>query len=776
MAKKPARIEEPVLAEGVLLSRGFYEREEKRVLTLFLKGLIVYLYTMGGIGFYLSAFNILYNKALVHTVVFVMAIFCALLYYRLLTENLGYLILLAGFAGLVYVFRKYINSGFYAVVNITVEDAAQYFGNDMKRLYNEQIGDRYVTVTMAALFIGIVLDILLNVYISRRMQYMNALITILPINLIPLYMTEEPDTLYVIMIVVATALAIVYKSSRHYSPLMQVKRTDAVFVKKKKTRGRTELSYVYDVKGLAQAGIIAGAFSIVVVLAVTVLKPVENFNVGYKINKYKEVSMAAVGTFLVDGFEGFFRRGNMRGGLRTGRLGDVSSIRLDHQPDVMIEYTPYSSSMLYLKGFTGDTYIPYENYWGTNEKLNDRSVHPEADALAEAFEEEKDYSARGVMRIYNADGDKTLRYVPYYYAGDEEKLTNYDEVIYYPLDDRSDLVVPESAYPEGKPYTEDDLFVPEENRKVIRQFCEDLSLDGMDGREAVQTIADYFQDEIPYTVKPGKTPKDEDFVNYFLEENRKGYCVHFATSAVLALRYVGIPARYCEGYAVDINQVMDGEMLENRAYSDYFSGYNSLGETAMVHVNATDADAHAWIEYYVEGKGWRMADVTPSSSEEEDVTDFWDEFDRIMGDGDEDNTEDGTGVGAGIPAKAVRGVIYVIFGLLGGAVCVVILIWAGKYVVYLVRFAKADWSDKLIMRYHVLYKRRSRRDKELRECLNYRTQVTYLAKKRGDAPEAYEWLIEALEQAGFSKVAIDENTYLKVSETCKDLYKRRKER
>ena len=78
MAKKPARIEEPVLAEGVLLSRGFYEREEKRVLTLFLKGLIVYLYTMGGIGFYLSAFNILYNKALVHTVVFVMAIFCAL--------------------------------------------------------------------------------------------------------------------------------------------------------------------------------------------------------------------------------------------------------------------------------------------------------------------------------------------------------------------------------------------------------------------------------------------------------------------------------------------------------------------------------------------------------------------------------------------------------------------------------------------------------------------------------------------------------------------------
>ena len=508
----------------------------------------------------------------------------------------------------------------------------------------------------------------------------------------------------------------------------------------------------------------------------TVLKPVENFNVGYKINKYKEVSMAAVGTFLVDGFEGFFRRGNMRGGLRTGRLGDVSSIRLDHQPDVMIEYTPYSSSMLYLKGFTGDTYIPYENYWGTNEKLNDRSVHPEADALAEAFEEEKDYSARGVMRIYNADGDKTLRYVPYYYAGDEEKLTNYDEVIYYPLDDRSDLVVPESAYPEGKPYTEDDLFVPEENRKVIRQFCEDLSLDGMDGREAVQTIADYFQDEIPYTVKPGKTPKDEDFVNYFLEENRKGYCVHFATSAVLALRYVGIPARYCEGYAVDINQVMDGELLENRAYSDYFSGYNSLGETAMVHVNATDADAHAWIEYYVEGKGWRMADVTPSSSEEEDVTDFWDEFDRIMGDGDEDNTEDGTGVGAGIPAMAVRGVIYVIFGLLGGAVCVVILIWAGKYVVYLVRFAKADWSDKLIMRYHVLYKRRSRRDKELRECLNYRTQVTYLAKKRGDAPEAYEWLIEALEQAGFSNALIDENTYLKVSETCKDLYKRRKER
>ncbi|MBQ8167274.1 MAG: hypothetical protein IJZ96_09605, partial [Lachnospiraceae bacterium] len=134
-----------VVCEGIKLSKSIYETKENRLFTLLIKGFVVYLLSMGSIGFYLSAFSTIeYNVVLCHVVIFIMAMFSALLYYRLLTENVGYLIVLILFCILVYKFRTYINSGFYAIVNTTVDGAAQYFNIDIQRVYNEQIEDRYV--------------------------------------------------------------------------------------------------------------------------------------------------------------------------------------------------------------------------------------------------------------------------------------------------------------------------------------------------------------------------------------------------------------------------------------------------------------------------------------------------------------------------------------------------------------------------------------------------------------------------------------------------------
>ena len=106
-----------------------------------------------------------------------------------------------------------------------------------------------------------------------------------------------------------------------------------------------------------------------------------------------------------------------------------------------------------------------------------------------------------------------------------------------------------------------------------------------------------------------------DVVEYFLSSQDRGYCMHFASAATLVLRYVGIPARYCEGYVVDFGQIMDeGELVEGKKYEDYFSGYNKLGETALVTVDASDADAHAWVEVYIDRK-WYIFDPTPPLTE-----------------------------------------------------------------------------------------------------------------------------------------------------------------
>lgn len=767
------------LCEGIVLCEDFFEQKEKRILTLLLKGFLVYLLSMGTIGFYLSSIKAEYNVLLCHMVIFVFAMLCSLLYYRLFTENLGYFILLALFAALVYFFRIYINSGFYAIVNISVNNAAQYFDVDIQRLYNEQIENRYITITMVSLFIGIVLDILLNVYISRRMQYATAMFIVMFFNVIPLYMTLEPDFLYALMLLVGISVSYVIKVSRHYSPQVAIKRSDSKYeVRGKKKR---ELFYRYDIKALAQASAIVLLFVAVTVSVVSSVRPKESFNAGYKQNKYKELTMAGVSTLLMEGWEGFYRSGKDKGGMNSGRLGDVSTVRLDYQTDLIVRVTPYTYGTIYLKHFVGEEYNPYQNYWTSINYFNDdmdseeneNALSPEAEALKKGYEDNANNSAMGIISIRNIDGDINGIYEPYYYGGMINLGSNsFVDEVFYPRLDGNNTVVDKNLYDE--PYTDLDLYVPDENVASIEEFIGNFDHSGSD-EEIIQNLITYYQDNIPYTIKPGKTPRKKDFVNYFLTENKKGYCAHYASAATLILRYLGIPARYVEGYAISYYQFSEAELMEDMEFSDYYSGYSELGETAVLQVNATDADAHAWIEVYSDDIGWYLVDVTPSG-EAEEVEDFWTMFDSVVGDGDSDS-EDAGQTGIAISDRFVRGVVYVIVGILAAFALVFFGIKGISYLIYLIRFMRAGINDKLIIRYSAYYKRKTRHDKKLREKLNYHEQIEYiynrklnrLMKKDVEKAERFkeefddERLVDILDRAGFSDKEISQDEYDYVS-------------
>lgn len=92
-----------------------------------------------------------------------------------------------------------------------------------------------------------------------------------------------------------------------------------------------------------------------------------------------------------------------------------------------------------------------------------------------------------------------------------------------------------------------------------------------------------------YTLDAQRMPQEaEDFALWFLEEAREGYCVHFATAAVVLLRAAGVEARYVTGYMVRLNG----------------------GETVAV----TEENAHAWAEYYEPLlDAWLVLDATPAS-------------------------------------------------------------------------------------------------------------------------------------------------------------------
>ena len=141
--------------------------------------------------------------------------------------------------------------------------------------------------------------------------------------------------------------------------------------------------------------------------------------------------MAAVGIFLTDGWAGFFNFGQDKGGMNSGKLGTVSSIRLDYQTDLMIKITPYSFDTIYLKHFVGESYNPYENYWTSIRYFQDDEdvvdvSSPESEALREYYEEGGDNSAKGIIGIRNVDGDRNGIYEPYY-LGD---IIDYNDVGY----------------------------------------------------------------------------------------------------------------------------------------------------------------------------------------------------------------------------------------------------------------------------------------------------------------------------------------------------------
>lgn len=113
--------------------------------------------------------------------------------------------------------------------------------------------------------------------------------------------------------------------------------------------------------------------------------------------------------------------------------------------------------------------------------------------------------------------------------------------------------------------------------------------------DTLGALRTYLAEQCEYSLSPGETPSSRDFVNYFLLENNKGYCMHYATAGTVIARYLGIPARYCEGYIISADMMKDGAV-------------NSDGS---VTVTLDDSASHAWCEFYVDGYGWIPYELTP---------------------------------------------------------------------------------------------------------------------------------------------------------------------
>ena len=130
----------------------------------------------------------------------------------------------------------------------------------------------------------------------------------------------------------------------------------------------------------------------------------------------------------------------------------------------------------------------------------------------------------------------------------------------------------------------------------LSELCSSQSLP-KDVNEVTTFILYTLQNKARYTTTPGSVPWNKDALEYFLFDNHKGFCVHYASTAVNMYHMFGIPARYVAGFAVDTSKA---EKTDSSLYP--------------YETTVTDYSAHAWAEIFLDDYGWVVVDVTPDQN------------------------------------------------------------------------------------------------------------------------------------------------------------------
>ena len=109
--------------------------------------------------------------------------------------------------------------------------------------------------------------------------------------------------------------------------------------------------------------------------------------------------------------------------------------------------------------------------------------------------------------------------------------------------------------------------------------------------EKVSRIEQHLKQEYKYSLQTTDHPPPDPVAD-FLFHTKQGYCEYFASAMTVMVRSLGIPARVATGFA---------------------GGYwNPLSGLYVVR----GADAHAWVEAWIDGAGWRTWDPTPPAPAE----------------------------------------------------------------------------------------------------------------------------------------------------------------
>ena len=629
-----------------------------RFLICLFRGLMVFLACYGSIVGMVKAFDIPFNSTAVTLAFLILSLVASFLYINKIVFYIGYFALLFGFTYELVRYYPYANSGFQAVTNIVYEEYSDYFKLLSLREAQELIENRYLTVTVAMILVGAFLAILLNVTISGYMNLLETILITFPFLEIAFYIEKRPPLYCLMMLLTAYICVGIQQAGRHFK--MQVKGKHTPEYLRFRRKNTTTYTYQSTAKGTLQTLLFSALLSVLL-------------GFGFYNSYYAEVPIQPtnaikaktdeyVKTFVQSGFTGLLDRYDSTGGLNHGRLGGVSAIRPDFETDLTVTFAPYSYKTVYLKSFTGSHYagnqwmehaylstwpdamtaLPEEVLASSTMISSENAVYMTADVIAEYDAQYKPATdSAGKMEIINVDAGNEVFY-PYYSSSDDCVMSDSQTVMvsYTPYMGHYDEAVSAYDLPEYYDFYVNQfcLQIPDDLRPTLEQYCSEQEFPGIVSGEfteatvdpedinayrlaVAQAVYEHFVADFDYTMSPGTTPYRRDFVEYFLTAQKRGVCAHFAASGTMLLRTMGIPARYVEGYCIPLSVMSEGQAV-NAPYSEWYQGPTQVTEEGVLTVDVTDAQAHAWVEIYLEGYGFVPFEMTPPDFMDETPLNF----------------------------------------------------------------------------------------------------------------------------------------------------------
>lgn len=804
---------------GIRTTAGVSSREEGFPLVKYIvNGIIVFLALYGSLGSFASAFGLPGSRGLVFFLLFLFSMLLSFMYYRQSIKIMVYLGILG--LSIVAVTRLFIvmNSGFSAIQNIILNQIGDTFTLTNIREFTEFYPNRNISIPVAIFFVGVALGVFINILISEYMNIWVVSLVIIPIGFYGSYFGFEGDKLSMAALLVCLVMMIGIRFTGFYQGLENVTRFH-----KKINGNRIRYAYSSDPQNNGLIGVSFLLIGAGLLLCFFLIFQDKYMEIKTPVDGLKKRTEEPMRQLLSVGISAWIPELPWDLTSGDGQLNTAGRVRQDGQVDLKVSFVPYTAGRMYLRNYIGGVYHCYGYQWeqinyskyrkemqqagledGTGEDGSIARVNNETASLLSMDSAKLGTLSSGKRRMDITICDDNLMnslgaFSPYYTEYDSTKMqsvsdeeirfisqgtTNQDskrsysfyatdqgnfqkETVSQLLDEFqtdpslsnkvAEYQQDQSAYQEfvNNSY----LYVDSGNVDALKEVCEENGL-VKESPTIVSDVVNVLSQKYTYTLHPGRVPWGKDFANYFLLNNKKGFCQHFATAATLLYRYLGVPARYVEGYVIDSENVADGETVADANPKEWVDG-DTKGQD-VVQVDITDTNSHAWVEVYESGVGWVPVEVTLAPSEDDDQGFL---SDLLSGDGS------GGGNLADTAQNAAKGIS------VGGGILLIIIpvIYIGR--IFFIRIKRrkgfADLNQNLALsrRYYYILQLLAYGAGEKVFHLSYSEISDMLSRDYGISKDCLTNVISCIERANFSKDGMTRSQYESCVENMKMITK-----